>query len=364
MKRRKYKKIYTLLGIALIMLSIYNAYLIFSIGSDARENLEQIKEELKPSDITLYSIKVNYCQDCMDVGNVVNSVKSKNVNILEEKEFEYGSDKARELVTKYGIKNLPAVIVQGDFTKLRLTGFELRENALVYEVNRPPFVDALNGNIKGLVDVKIINEASCEECTDLTKLVEQLNDSGVKIKSMEVLDRNSKEGKKLVKTYSLTVFPAIIFSNDFNEYTNDLVTSWDQYGDRDDKGNFISREITLPYFDSLQNRTVGLVDVTYLVSSECKDCYDPEKYHPVILGNLGVKIGKSSKLYLESEQGTLLAKKYNITKFPTIVLSGDVDMYDGLKEVWPSVGTVESDGVYVFRKVDFTGEPYLDNEKQ
>jgi len=58
---------------------------------------------------------------------------------------------------------------------------------------------------------------------------------------------------------------------------------------------------------------------------------------------------------ISSPQGKDLIAKYNITKAPTLLISPEAKAYDTLTQVWTEVGTVESDGWYVFRATEQMG---------
>ena len=59
---------------------------------------------------------------------------------------------------------------------------------------------------------------------------------------------------------------------------------------------------------------------------------------------------------LDITQGKSLIDKYKIEKVPTIILTGDVETYISLTQVWKQVGSVETDGTYVFRSVEQMGK--------
>ena len=62
-----------------------------------------------------------------------------------------------------------------------------------------------------------------------------------------------------------------------------------------------------------------------------------------------------------SGEGQGLISKYKITRVPTILTSPESDQYTNLKNVWKNVGTVESDGWYVFREMQqLRGAVYKD----
>ncbi len=48
--------------------------------------------------------------------------------------------------------------------------------------------------------------------------------------------------------------------------------------------------------------------------------------------------------------------KYSVEKVPTVILGGDLEIYEGFDAVWEQVGTIEEDGSYVFRELDVLGQ--------
>ncbi len=88
--------------------------------------------------------------------------------------------------------------------------------------------------------------------------------------------------------------------------------------------------------------------ITYLLDSNCLDCYDV-KVNEQILMQYGLNL-TSRSFDINSGEGRALINKYNITKVPTFILSGgDLMNNSKLISVWPSVGSFESDGSLVFR---------------
>ena len=63
---------------------------------------------------------------------------------------------------------------------------------------------------------------------------------------------------------------------------------------------------------------------------------------------------------LSGQEGKNLVGKYNIKKVPTVLLSPEASAYEALSQVWERVGTVESDGVFVFREMEAINQTYKD----
>ena len=53
-------------------------------------------------------------------------------------------------------------------------------------------------------------------------------------------------------------------------------------------------------------------------------------------------------------------KKYNITLVPTIILSSNAKDYSSLNQAWSQVGSIETDGTFVFRDLSLLNIPYKD----
>jgi len=83
-------------------------------------------------------------------------------------------------------------------------------------------------------------------------------------------------------------------------------------------------------------------------------CYNI-KIHKSILAGFGIAIDKENEININSIEGKQLIGKYNIKNVPTIVLTGDLEVYENFDNVWKQVGTVETDGAYIFREISAMG---------
>ena len=79
--------------------------------------------------------------------------------------------------------------------------------------------------------------------------------------------------------------------------------------------------------------------------------------------NFGVTLVREDRVDIGSSFGKALLKKYDIKNVPTIILSSEGKHYEGLQSVWGQVGTVESDGSFIFRNLNLlAGITYKDLE--
>ena len=177
------------------------------------------------------------------------------------------------------------------------------------------------------------------------------------------MEKDSKEGQGLIKKYTLERLPTLILSKDLDVYGIEIIKAMNQVGSVEEDGSYITRDIALPYLDLNANKVIGLVSMTVLVDDSCSECYDPDEFHKPILQRMGVVFKDEERVDISSSKGKALVEKYNIQKVPTVILEGDVEEYPALVNAWIEVGTVESDGTYIFRKVEVAQRVYNDLTK-
>jgi len=207
--------------------------------------------------------------------------------------------------------------------------------------NRPVSVDNPTK-----VDIVILSESSCSDCFNLTPVIDSIKAENVKIKSEKAVYISTKDGQELLAKYNITKIPSLLVSGDFNKNDglNLLFSKWGEIIDK----TFVLRQIGAPYFEVETSKVRGQVQLTMLVDTECSQCYDVNK-HEAILKQYGFVDNDSKVLNITLDEGKALIDKYNIKLLPTIVLTGDLDAYPSLIKAWLQVGTVESDGTYIFR---------------
>ena len=355
-----YTRLYLILGVALIILSLYSTIQVSYFGSAINQKIAEAKESARPAELKMVTIVNKGCNDCFDITPVVESIKKANVKITEEENLDLNSEKAKELVSKYKIAKIPTVLLSGEIGRASLNFLEKKDDALVFTKTTTPYTDAQTHSIIGRVSVTILKDSSCEKCTDPIKILDIFKKSEIKISSEKTVERSSDEGKELIKKYSLKALPTLIFSKDLEAYSSELVKNWNMYGSIEEDGSHIIREIIPPYLNITEDKIEGLVTITHILDSSCTNCYSTKEFQMPVLEKMGLVFEKEEKVNISSAEGKALIGKYNITKVPTIILQGGMDKYSILKSVWKDVGTVESDGTYVFREVEVSKKPYKD----
>lgn len=356
-----YKNINLVLGIAVILFTLFSMLQILSLDSIIDKEIAEAEQALKPAEIKLSMIKDSSCDDCLDISLVADAIKAKNVKITKEESIELS--KAGNLIDKYNIDKVPIVIVTGETDKVSLEGFEKKGDALVFRPLVPPYIDVKTNKVIGRVFSTIVKDSSCEKCIDLGIVITGLKQTGMSIVSESVVERDSDKGKELIKKYNIEKLPTVILSKDFGAYGSEISGNWDQLGTIEEDGSYVTRLENPPYLDLATNKVRGLVSLTSLIDATCENCYEPDDLHKPILSRMGVVLEEDTRLDVSSAEGKALVDKYSIEGVPTIILEGDAEAYSILVKAWEDVGTVEDDGAYVFRNLDAIGQVYKDLAK-
>ena len=337
-----------------------------SLKNTLDKKINEVKELSIPAEISIVSIVDSSCSDCITISDLLESVKKDHVNVTSEKTIEYNSGDAGELIKKYNIKLIPTVIVSSSqFKKTSLEkkwkdlGSVESDGSLVLRTLNPPYRDLSERRVVGRVTYTLINDRECALCSDISSLKTLLVSSGVIINEEKTLDMSDAEASELIGKYNIEKIPAIILSNDVDAYSN-IKQSWIQMGTVEPDGTYVFRQTSPPYKNVSSKETLGLVSLILLKDDLCTECYDVNT-HKQILASMSVTAVNESTYDISSEKGKALVNKYQITKVPTFILQGDASIYPSITGIWPQVGSVESDGSHVFRKVEvLRGSKYRD----
>ena len=226
--------------------------------------------------------------------------------------------------------------------------------------------EAKNNPIK--IKITVVAQKDCSDCWDTNLFIDALSKEEFKITGKKIVYVGSKSmipfsesGDDLVKKFNITKLPTIIIDADFknNKEFSDFLAP--NLGDIIDN-RFVLRKVIPPYLDMASNQIRGKVQVTYLTDQSCKECYDVS-IHDKALTNLGVPINNIKRVDIGSDEGKGLVSKYKIKAVPTLLISGEVSEYQSLVSVWKDVGTIASDGTYVFTELSVMNGVYKDLAK-
>lgn len=325
--------------------------LYFMIATPAPKETAQPEIETKEVVVNLLGTD---CKECFNISIAADFIKQqKTITVKETKELSIAD--SEELIKKYNITKLPAVVITGSTENLTIPNFDKVEDALVFEKTPAPYYDVATKTIKGKVSVIVLEEPACKECFDVKLLTQQLEIAGVKLVEQKIVEAKSEEGKQIITKYKIAKVPTLIFSKDALDY--DVITQvWDQVGTKEKDGMLVLRTINPPYINLSTGKTEGLVSLTILADKNCTECYNASVIKELFQQNINMYFKAEETVDAASSKGKLMIKKYAIEAIPTIILSKEVKAYPNFEIAWEAVGTEEADGMFVFRNV-----PLLEN---
>ncbi len=350
----KFENLFIGLCVLLGLVIILNLILTLNVNQSIKKNIADLNEKLRPGKIELSIIGNSKCTDCSDIEPIMEYVKSLKVNITSEKKYEFDSKEGKELVSKYRIERVPALVVTGEIEKVSIEGLEKRENAMVFDDAAPPYTNTKNGNVFGRVRLSLLQDPSCKNCSDLSILINQLKFAGITISEQKNLSSSSDEGKTMISKYKIDFLPTIILSSDASAYQL-IQQAWPQVGTKENDA-YILRAVYPPFINLTTGQLRGFVDVIYLIDKSCNECYNIS-IHKTILSSpqsFAITLNKEETVDISDAKGKELILKYNITRVPTVVLTKEVNVYpssQSLKQFYSS----EKDGTFVFRHPSLIG---------
>jgi len=195
----------------------------------------------------------------------------------------------------------------------------------------------------------MLESKDCKDCFDISKVSDFIKDAyKINYSRIKKYKAGNSNADLLIKTYDIKVLPTFVLQGDIKSLNLDQMFDSKNIGKLEDK-LFVYVNYFPPYYDVEKKEIKGRFNMIYLTDQSCADCYDVY-LHDKALENLIMTASTSSTIDVASDAGKDYVAKYNIKYAPTIMMKGDLDIYQNFKKLWETVGTVESDGMYVFRE--------------
>lgn len=207
---------------------------------------------------------------------------------------------------------------------------------LIKEANKP---------IK--VELVIIN---CEDCFNIIDTLDSVKKQNIETLNEKNLDSDSTEAKELISKYNIQKLPSIIITGEINTER----VKFNDFELVDDA--LILKKIDAPFLDLNTNQLQGQVSIIEITESSCDFCTSLS-FIGTGFAESGVLISDWKKVEYNSVEGKEVISKYNIKKVPTILISNDIDHYEGVKEGLIAIGAEEKQGYYALHS---TVPPYRD----
>jgi len=340
--------------------TIIGALASTKILTDINRNVAAAKEAARPANVKIVKITTPDCADCFDVDSAISSFKKLNIKVEDEKTITLDSPEAQASIKQFSIKKVPTYLVTGEVIKNNLETFvknngDIKDDAFIFTKLSPVFIDPETKQEKGWVTATVITDSTCSQCVNPKTTVEDFKKAGVKVKYLKEFTWNSLSGQSVINQYKIIKIPTFVFSPEFDLYDT-LKSSWSNFGTVEQNKTYVARNLPLPYRDLTKGQIAGLVDIIYLTDSTCVDCYKVQDIQkPILVNGYGVALRSERFVDTASAEGRNLISKYKISKVPTILISPEIDQYTNLKNVWKSVGIIETDGWYVFTEFSQLG---------
>ncbi len=333
------------LVVILLLVLAVNLYVVFTINKQLEPKPVIVPEIPK---LELYLLKDSSCTQCFNGNQIFDLLKQQLTGFNFTKQEKLELNDAKELLSKYNITKVPALLIKGDIDKLDIPGLNKVEDAMVVQEFPPPYLDIQTKQVRGLVNAKLVYDKNCNECTDANLILDLLqNQAGVIFKTKQEYEFNTKEAKELINKYNIKSLPVLIFDNEVLVY-EPIKAEIDSLGTKESDGSVIIRKIPPPYLDLDAKKVKGIVTVTLLVDDSCNECYDVAQVSKLVSADMKIK---EKTIKVSSIDGKKLLKDYNITKVPTFIFSSDASVYDKM-QAWDKLGTVQKDGSYLFTNLD------------
>ena len=185
--------------------------------------------------VTLTHIVDESCPKCADLTQIIGFFTQQGVKFSSEKTIDYASPEAKDLIAKFGVQKIPAMIISKDILDYQaisqiwpqLNATE-KQGFYALHTTAPPYRDLSTNRIEGLVSVIYLSDAACTDCYDVQTNKQILTRNFALVLANETtVDISSAYGKSLIKQYNITKAPIILVSPDANLYAR-FVQAWPQ----------------------------------------------------------------------------------------------------------------------------------------
>jgi hypothetical protein len=201
------------------------------------------------------------CEKCVDLTPISSVLEQQGLFIKKEQFIEYNSNEGRGLISKFDIKEIPAVLISAEVDyypdikeALIQSGAIKKEGFYAVHSTLPPYRDLAQKRIVGLVNVVYLTKNDCTACYNVSVNKNILLRFGVVLDKENTYDINSPEGQQFVKKYNLKKAPVIILSPDSEHYLS-FVQAWKSVGTVESDGFFVMRhpDVIGTYWDLEKN---------------------------------------------------------------------------------------------------------------
>ena len=189
------------------------------------------------------------CKECKPLSGLKNQLEAIGVKIKNYEAIQDNSEKASRIIKENAISFSPVLLISEDIEKYWWifnsieNSFIKKDNYYILENPLPPYKDLEDKKIKGKVDITYIENKSCTDCLNISKLKTSFQQIGIYIEKENYLDLSSSKGKTLINKYNITEIPTVILSEEIKYYES-LKNLLGSVGTFEDDEKFIFRKVS------------------------------------------------------------------------------------------------------------------------
>ncbi len=186
--------------------------------------------------------------------------------------------------------------------------------------------------------------AACDECADITPMIDTIKKSHANISEEKQLD--AKDAGALIAKYGINHLPAIIIEGQIDKVSIQNFESVE--------GGLLYQTAAAPYYNVRTNKVEGLVEA-WVLEAECEECTNMQDIIDAFTVQ-GVVFSKVSNLKQNDAKAAQLISTHKLTKLPTLIYSDDISAYPDILVAMEQGGFVKSGDTHVYE----SRVPYYD----
>ena len=223
--------------------------------------------------------------------------------------------------------------------------------------NKLDMAIALNEPLKA--EIMIVMPVDCPACGDMSAYKKLVLAQNIEATEDSLVSSDTDRGRALIERHSLTNLPALILTTE-EDIDAKIIEALPQGHRSGEGGALVWEQASPPYYNLQSSQVEGMISITYITDGSCEECYNVVAVQKPALLRFGLALDTENTVDINTPEGESLKKKYNISAVPTVILSSEASKYLALQSVWKQVGTIEPDGVHVFREMKALGATYKD----
>lgn len=212
---------------------------------------QDLHARMKPAEIRVTVIRDAECDRCSDLEDALDALQGLNVTMASRDTLELGSDEATSLIEQHEITRVPTFLATGELDKhsrvanwFQAAGDTDDQGTFVFRSTVPPYRDPVSGEVRGIMTLVYLEDASCEQCYDVAAHDNALANLLITPSETKRLDVSSEEGQALVSAYGITDVPTIILQGDLDPFEF-LGPVWDNVGTVEEDGARVFRSVEI-----------------------------------------------------------------------------------------------------------------------